>query len=93
MAEKLYILIDEKLSSGQKMAQSGHAIAQFMIEHPGEWPNGTIIILDAPRFMIQEAISEGATGYQDTYYREPRAAAFTELPTMLKDIEVLTLAR
>jgi len=92
--DKLYILIDEKLSSGQKMAQSGHAIAQFMIEHPGEWPNSTIVILDAPRPLIREAIHEGACGFQDSYFNTPRACAFLKPhPRISSEIPNLALAR
>jgi hypothetical protein len=34
---KLYILIDESLSNGQKMSQACHATAEFMLKRPGEW--------------------------------------------------------
>jgi hypothetical protein len=90
---KLYVLIDEKLSFGQKLSQSGHAVAQFMIDHPGEWMNETITILDAPRFLIQESIELGASGFQDTYFKEPRSSAFLNLkPSFMKEIEKLNLS-
>jgi hypothetical protein len=89
---KLYILIDEKLSFGQKMSQAGHAIAQFVLEYPEEWKNETLVILDTPRFLIKDAISEGAIGFTDPYFKIPRAAAFTTPPSFMAEIEKLPLA-
>ena len=81
----------KSLSSGQKMSQSCHAAAEFMLKNPGTWNNDTIVILDAPRFIIQNLIAKGAIGFQDTYYSEPRAAAFhgdSELGTYTKDLKL-----
>ena len=91
MAERLYILVDEKLSKGQKMSQACHATAEHMLKH-GSWNNGTIVILDAPRFLIEEAIEHGACGYQDSYFEYPRACSFTELPKLQPEIKSLKLA-
>ena len=94
MADRLYILVDERLSSGQKMSQACHAVAQFMLEHPGEWNNDTIVILDAPKFILRDMIEAGALGYQDVYFDEPRSCAFTEMPEHLQsDVKVLKLAK
>ena len=91
MSKKLYVLVDERLSMGQKLAQSCHAVANFMLQAPTEWLNETIVILNAPIYIIEEAIHQGGHGYQDTYYKEPRVAAFTNLPQL--DIRELELVR
>ena len=93
MDERLYILIDDKLSSGQKMSQSCHAAAEFMLKHPGIWNNSTIIILDAPRYVIDKMISKGALGYQDIYYDHPKAAAFHGASSLTEYTKDLKLAR
>jgi hypothetical protein len=89
--ERLYILVDEKLSKGQKMSQACHATAEHMLKC-GTWNNDTIVILDAPKLMIDEAIRHGATGYHDTYFEYPRACSFTELPKLQSEIKLLKLA-
>ena len=93
MENKLYILVDKGLSCGQKIAQACHAVAEHQELKPGEWENHTIVILDAPRFMLQVAIKEGAIGFQDEYYSEPKACAFTCLPGLEDEIKQLSLAR
>jgi hypothetical protein len=77
--DRLYILVDQQLSTGQKIAQSGHAVAEFMLKCPGYWENDTIIILSAPQSLIKEAISLGAISFLDSYYEEPKAVAFASL--------------
>ena len=84
MEDRLYILIDEKLSSGQKMSQSCHAAAEFMLKHPGIWNNSTIIILDAPRYVIDKMISKGALGYQDIYEKDGRIVRQTRSVCMVE---------
>ena len=83
---KLYVLVDKKLSRGQKLAQSAHAVAQFLLEKPGLWNNDTIVILDAPVELIQKP---GAITFLDSYWGYPRAAAFLEGS---HDIDVGSLA-
>jgi len=73
------------------MSQAGHAIAEYVLKCPGLWDNDTLVILDAPKGMILEAIDRGAIGFQDCYFKEPRAAAFKEIPSL--DTSDLALAR
>lgn len=43
---KLYVIIRDDLSGPQKAVQGGHALAQYLIEHPdAKWTNGTLIYL------------------------------------------------
>lgn len=44
--EKLYILVSNKLSPIYAAVQGGHAIAQFLIDHPNsKWKNNTVVYL------------------------------------------------
>lgn len=44
--DKLYVLISDKLEPIYGAVQGGHAIAQFLIEHPNsEWQNNTVVYL------------------------------------------------
>ena len=92
-SDRLHVLVDASLSSGQKLSQACHAVAQLILEKQGVWENNTIVILDAPRDLIQDAIQEGAVGFQDTYYKQPRAAAYTEIDTLTGITEDLSLAK
>lgn len=89
---KLHILVDEKLSPGQKISQGCHATAQFLLDNPGLWLNETIIILEAPKFIILEALRLGAIGYTDPYHGSPRACAFLRIPELIEDLKQLALA-
>lgn len=45
---KLFILIDENLPLAYQGVQGGHAVAQWLLENPGQtWNNGTLVYLSA----------------------------------------------
>ena len=48
--EKLYVVVNDKLSPSQQAVQSGHAVAEFLKVHPNtQWSNGYLIYLkDSP---------------------------------------------
>lgn len=46
MSKKLFILTRRDFPIADQAVQSGHAVAQFLINHPyTEWNNGTLIYL------------------------------------------------
>lgn len=46
--EKLYVLISKKLNPIYGCVQGGHAVAQWMLEHPNQtWNNQYLIYLHA----------------------------------------------
>lgn len=54
---KLYILVSNRLNSIYGAVQGGHAIAQFLIEHPNsEWKNNTVVYLscDIDNFLNRQ---------------------------------------
>lgn len=94
---KLYVVLDETLSTGQKMAQATHAAAEFMLKRPGEWNNEIIVILQTTQEVVEFFIEdwpEHCVGYQDEYYDKPKAVAIIDPPFELKGImDRLKLAR
>lgn len=54
---KLYILVSNQLNHIYGAVQGGHAIAQFLIEHPdSEWKNNTVVYLscDMDNFLNRQ---------------------------------------
>ena len=46
--DKLYVLVDKSLRPVYGCVQGGHAVAQWMLEHPGQtWNNNYLIYLSA----------------------------------------------
>lgn len=55
--KKLYILVSNRLNPIYGAVQGGHAIAQFLIEHPdSEWKNNTVVYLscDIDNFLNRQ---------------------------------------
>lgn len=43
---KLYVVVRKDLSVSQRIVQSGHAIAEFLLTRPyTKWDNGTLVVL------------------------------------------------
>ena len=44
--KKFYVIVRKDLSHSQRAVQGGHAIQQYLLEHPNvEWNNGPLIFL------------------------------------------------
>lgn len=42
---KLYVLIRNDLPKNYQAVQAGHAVAQFVLDHPDKWKNETLVYL------------------------------------------------
>jgi len=46
---KLYILVDSSLPLAYRSVQGGHAVAQWLLDHPAQsWNNHILVYLDCP---------------------------------------------
>lgn len=55
--KKLYVLIDQKLDAVYGCVQGGHAVAQWLLEHPNQdWNNNYLIYLYADLDKMESKI-------------------------------------
>ena len=67
--KKMYILVNRRLSPIYASVQGGHALAQWMNEHPGEYKNTTLIYLTCRLDKkIEEMIEHN---YEFSMFKEP----------------------
>ncbi len=60
---KLYVLVSNKLNPIYGAVQGGHAIAQFLLEHPdSEWQNHTVVYLSCDIEHMKRKIQNMFTG-------------------------------
>ena len=74
--DKLYVLVSNKLNPIYGAVQGGHAIAQFLIEHPNsEWQNHTVVYLSCDIDNIVRKIQNKFTGKfnckEISFFNEP----------------------
>ena len=69
--KKLYVLIDKSLRPVYGCVQGGHAVAQWMLEHPDsqEWQNDYLIYLSADISRWKMRLE--AMGVEYTEFKEP----------------------
>ena len=69
--KKLYVLVDETLKPVYGCVQGGHAVAQWMLEHPNsrEWHNDYLIYLSADVDKWKQKLNFYDVDY--TEFKEP----------------------
>lgn len=69
--KKLYVLIDKSLRPVYGCVQGGHAVAQWVLEHPDsqEWQNDYLIYLSAD--VSKWKLRLEAMGVKYTEFKEP----------------------
>lgn len=71
MEQKLYVLCNRRLASVYAAVQAGHAIAQWIHEHPGKYDvkNTTLVYLTCRVDLKLEEMKEH--GYDYSVFEEP----------------------
>lgn len=68
----LYILTDSNLELPYRAVQGGHAVAQWLLENPGQaWNNETLIYVESPTIMEAHMYKLDRSGIEYTTFREP----------------------
>ena len=66
---KMYVLTNRRLAPIYASVQGGHALAQWIIEHPGKWNNETLIYLTCRLDKKIEEMKEH--NYEFVEFKEP----------------------
>ena len=70
---RLYVLVRSDLSIAYASVQAGHALAEFMLRHPGRWKNETLVYLSVKNetelAMWSDLLRSGGAAVAE--FREP----------------------
>ena len=75
--KKLYVLVRKDLSRSQQAVQAGHAVAEYLKQHPNtEWQNGTLVYLVVYNErhladMAKQLLGEGYAAKDIVGFHEP----------------------
>lgn len=68
---KMYVIVREDLDSTYRMVQGAHALAQYMIDFPGAWKNGTLVFAKVKNIYallkLREELSLSKKKYSEFY--------------------------
>lgn len=70
---KLYVITRSDISKSQQAVQSGHAVAQFMIDFPNRFENGTLVYLKCDSLIVLEKLKNHISniGKEISHFLEP----------------------
>lgn len=70
--EKLYVIVNEKLTPSQQAVQSAHAVAEFLRKNPNTlWRNGYLILLKGAPNMVGNMKHYASGSYEYAEFIEP----------------------
>lgn len=68
--KRLYVIIDKSLDSVYGCVQGGHAVAQWLLEHPNQdWNNSYLIYLRANLFSMKRRLTRIGKDFSE--FKEP----------------------
>lgn len=93
--EKLYVLIRNDLKSASyKAVQAGHAVAQYILEHPDQtWNNHTLVYLTVKNEyslkMWEKKLDKYSKFYEPDINNEMTAIACQDKEELFKNLDLL----
>ena len=92
--KKLYVLIDQKLDAVYGCVQGGHAVAQWLLEHPNQdWNNNYLIYLyadlDIWRFRLDLVGKDYSVFHEPDRNNDVTAIALQDDGRMFKKLKLV----
>ena len=76
--KKLYVLVRDSLTPSQKAVQCSHAVAEHVLNHPDDWRNEILVLLDVHDFDYALYLTENSL--RSVFY-EPDLDQITAIAT------------
>lgn len=89
--KRLYVLIDQKLDAVYGCVQGGHAVAQWLLEHPNQdWNNNYLYAdLDTWRFRLDLVGKDYSSFYEPDLDNQLTAIALQDDGRMFKKLKLV----
>ena len=69
--QALFVLVRKDLSKSSQSVQAGHAVAKFILDHDGEWQNGTLVYLSVQNGKQLTEICGQMRHLEQSAFKEP----------------------
>lgn len=86
---RLYVLIDQKLDAVYGCVQGGHAVAQWLLEHPNQNWNNNYLYADLDKWRLDLTNKDYSTFHEPDLNNQLTAIALQDDGRMFKKLKLV----